>query len=321
MAGIRENILVNSDVRDQFLTGMALLDQPNSGIMASDLAGFLTRNNIPLPMRGAEQELSVYDIFVFWHIVAMSIGYSVGNAAHSGPIFLPWHRMYLIRLEEALQNLLDEPDFGLPYWDWAADGEQPVWQQWRAEIWGPNYLGEARGTVRTGPTANMRVRLAQDTITGELVSIPPRQLQRAAGMHPQFPDLPDKDDEQFAHDLPEYDMAPWDSRPSLVTHRNVLEGWVSGPQMHNRVHVWIGGDMGPGTSPNDPVFFLNHCNVDRLWEHWMGANGRVYAPRPNRGPLGHRLDDAMVSIIGNALAPQDVLDPAAWYVYDNALIA
>jgi len=45
--------------------------------------------------------------------------------------------------------------------------------------------------------------------------------------------------------------------------RNRVEGWhssVNPPGNHNQVHVWIGGDMLPGTSPNDPLFFLNHCN-------------------------------------------------------------
>ena len=46
----------------------------------------------------------------------------------------------------------------------------------------------------------------------------------------------------------------------------------SGSQLHNRVHIWVGGDMGPGTSPNDPVFYLHHCNVDRLWALWQHAH-------------------------------------------------
>lgn len=25
------------------------------------------------------------------------------------------------------------------------------------------------------------------------------------------------------------------------------------------------GDMGPATSPNEPLFFLHHANVDRVW--------------------------------------------------------
>lgn len=27
--------------------------------------------------------------------------------------------------------------------------------------------------------------------------------------------------------------------------------------------------MGPMTSPNDPVFFVHHCNVDRIWYNWQ----------------------------------------------------
>src|SRR5829696_1697483 len=50
--------------------------------------------------------------------------------------------------------------------------------------------------------------------------------------------------------------------------------------MHNQVHVWIGGDMGPATSPNDPVFYLNHCNVDRIWEAWLVNQGRNLCAEP-----------------------------------------
>ena len=50
---------------------------------------------------------------------------------------------------------------------------------------------------------------------------------------------------------------------------NALEGWINGPQHHNRVHVWIGGSMLINTSPNDSVFFLHHCNVDRIWALWQ----------------------------------------------------
>ena len=87
MASIRENILASPQVRDSFLQAMIALDQPNSGVMASSLVSFLETNNLPLDMQGREQELSTYDLFVFWHVLAMSIPLAVGNAAHSGPIF------------------------------------------------------------------------------------------------------------------------------------------------------------------------------------------------------------------------------------------
>src|SRR5262249_48570557 len=39
--------------------------------------------------------------------------------------------------------------------------------------------------------------------------------------------------------------------------------------LHNPVHSWVGGTMSRMTSPNDPVFFLHHCNIDRLWWMWQ----------------------------------------------------
>ena len=36
-----------------------------------------------------------------------------------------------------------------------------------------------------------------------------------------------------------------------------------------------GGPCTP-SSPNDPVFFLNHCNADRLWKAWLTQHGRTH---------------------------------------------
>jgi hypothetical protein len=94
-------------------------------------------------------------------------------------------------------------------------------------------------------------------------------------------------------------------RPATNTtssFRNQLEGWVGpispGPDVHNRVHVWVGGSMAPGTSPDDPVFFLHHCNIDRIWALWQQRNpGQNYPEVVRRvGSVGlrpHGLNDAM----------------------------
>ena len=63
-----------------------------------------------------------------------------------------------------------------------------------------------------------------------------------------------------------YDMAPWNSASDGF--RNHLEGW-RGVNLHNRVHVWVGGQMGTGVSPNDPVFWLHHAFIDKLWADWQ----------------------------------------------------
>ena len=41
-------------------------------------------------------------------------------------------------------------------------------------------------------------------------------------------------------------------------------------QPHNIVHSTIGGWMGdPNTAAQDPIFWLHHANIDRLWEKWL----------------------------------------------------
>jgi len=54
------------------------------------------------------------------------------------------------------------------------------------------------------------------------------------------------------------------------------------PGSTNRVHVWVGGSMLPMSSPNDPIFMLHHCNVDRIWAKWQlpaHVRGPVSGPR------------------------------------------
>eukprot|EP00755_Sulcionema_specki_P003907 Sspe_Gene.28783::Locus_13226_Transcript_1_2_Confidence_0.800_Length_1535::g.28783::m.28783 len=49
--------------------------------------------------------------------------------------------------------------------------------------------------------------------------------------------------------------------------RERLEG---GP--HGSPHVFVGGIMSTFLSPEDPVFFLHHANVDRLWAIWQDCH-------------------------------------------------
>ena len=315
MTVTRENILSSQTARDNFLNAVVELDRPNSGVTAQMLLDFVNANGLPLTIQGVNQELSIYDLFVFWHVLAMRLPLPPGNAAHSGPIFLPWHRLYMIRLEEQMQQALGDTDVALPYWDWAADGELPATAQHQTLLWDDNALGTARGAVTTGPLSDVRVRLWQDPQTGILWSINPRPIMREAGLDRMARTLPRQNRVTQALNESDYDASPWDWE--AVSHRNRLEGWLGGPRLHNRVHVWVGGDMGPGSSPNDPVFFLNHCNVDRIWEAWMVPNNRAYQPQAGAGPDGHRVDSTMVAIFGDALRPQDVLNPAQWYQFDS----
>lgn len=45
---------------------------------------------------------------------------------------------------------------------------------------------------------------------------------------------------------------------------------------HNDVHVAIGGLMGdPDTAAGDPIFWLHHANIDRLWWLWQQQHGNA----------------------------------------------
>lgn len=42
---------------------------------------------------------------------------------------------------------------------------------------------------------------------------------------------------------------------------------------HGAVHNWVGGDMARfSTAAKDPIFWLHHSNLDRLWDVWLKSN-------------------------------------------------
>jgi tyrosinase len=49
--------------------------------------------------------------------------------------------------------------------------------------------------------------------------------------------------------------------------------------IHDAVHVWVGGDMGSiPTSAFDPIFYSHHCMIDRLWYLWQLRHGPANIP-------------------------------------------
>ena len=243
---------------------------------------------------------SIYDEYVLWHSLANnhmdpSDPKGFRNAAHVGPAFLPWHRYYLHRFERQLQRSV--PGVTIPYWDWTQDADDPF----NSPIWADDFMGgngdpEDNNIVKTGPFA------VDQWITINVDGSTKGGLQRQFGKNTSG--LPTRTDVNMAIEETPYDSPPWniDSNPS---HRNRLEGFLApgGPftadgafvgQLHNQAHSWIGGDMmNVSISPNDPVFFLHHANVDRLWAIWQEKNpSQRYLPTGD-GPEGHNLYDLM----------------------------
>ncbi|MDH6131062.1 tyrosinase [Kitasatospora sp. MAA4] len=244
-----------------------------------------------------------YDTFVSTHnSFIMSDTDDGERTGHRSPSFLPWHRRFLLQFEQALQAI--DPTVTLPYWDWTTDRTAD------ASIWGADFLGgdgrSSDGQVTTGPFA---FGAGKWTIT---VSPDNRNyLLRSLGAG--VADLPTRADVDSVLALSDYDTPPWNS--SSDGFRNNLEGW-RGVNLHNRVHVWIGGNMSSGMSPNDPAFWLHHCFIDRLWAAWQTRH-------PDQGylPADHTqdvvgLNDTMKP--WNDIAPAALLDHTRFYTYDSA---
>jgi Common central domain of tyrosinase len=248
-----------------------------------------------------------YDRFVEDHRKAFE---EQPSPAHFGPGFLPWHREFLLRFEIALQRI--DPTVSLPYWDWTVDNSKS------SSLWGSSFMGgdgspNERDRVTTGPFASNN---------GWLLTILPSDetdpfLKRALGRDSQLPTSTDVN--KALRYLP-YDLEPWDGSPEDPNYPGFRKGMEF--SIHGPAHVWVGGSMNGSCAPNDPVFWLHHCNVDRLWAQWQSSTpGWPYLPPTGSTPLpGHCLDDPMPPWDSGTFSPtpHSVLNHRALgYQYDG----
>ncbi|MBV9926369.1 MAG: tyrosinase family protein [Acidobacteria bacterium] len=188
--------------------------------------------------------------------------------AHGAPGFLPWHRAYLLDLERELQAI--DPSVALPYWRF--DKAAP-------NIFKPDFMGSSDnlGTVQFNPGHPLTF-WKTDTVPGikrrpipafNVNLAPPGVIDEAATL-------------------------------ALGTQYKQFRGMEGNP--HGRAHTRfdaISFLSDASTAPRDPLFFLLHCNVDRLWAQWQKANSRfdqavaaAYDENP-AFPVGHRLADTL----------------------------
>lgn len=128
------------------------------------------------------------------------------------------------------------------------------------------------GYITQGPFANW-------IVVGS--GIPNDKLQRQNGQLNTTLPTPEKIASVMIQ--PHYDCFPWNENATCF--RNLLEGNIPLPRdMHNLVHVWIGGTMrNISISANDPIFYLHHSNVDRLFELWLKRFGYGSINHPAQG--------------------------------------
>lgn len=178
---------------------------------------------------------------------------------HGGPAFFPWHREYVRRFEEDLQAI--DPSVSVPYWDWTQANVNAAGTEsliWRDDFMGgPGQAGS--GAVTTGPFAGWGLIRSGFNIFG-------------------FPGTGGT-------------IATFMSSPNYTTFRQV-------ESPHGSAHVWVGGFVGNASiAPRDPVFWLIHSNVDRLWAEWINTHSATPGFQPylplSGATSGHNLNDTM----------------------------
>ncbi len=92
---------------------------------------------------------------------------------------------------------------------------------------------------------------------------------------------------------------------------------------HNPGHTFVGGfgaTMSSRTSPGDPVFYLHHCMVDKVWADWFRAHPTSTGSGLN---TSMRTFDGYPGFPGTTIDATDYVNPRdlkLWYAYNNLLL-
>ncbi len=177
---------------------------------------------------------------------------------HGSWYFLPWHRGYLLAFEStvraAVVQLGGPADWSLPYWNYFKAGQNVLPPAFASADW-PDGKGDNPLFVpqRYGPNSDGNVFVDVEQVSLDAMNDPDFSGV-ASGGSPGFGGV----DTGFSHG-----------------------GQVHGAletQPHDWVHGLLGGSdpssqapglmSDPDTAALDPIFWLHHGNIDRLWEVW-----------------------------------------------------
>lgn len=177
-----------------------------------------------------------YDVFVATH--ANNADFSHGTSA-----FLPWHRQYVLDYENALRALGGEfACMTVPFWDWSLDsGKEKSSVIFSSTTGFGSAGGSTSSCITTGPFAGWK---------NNQVS-PPTCVARGSSIAGSFASI--------------------NTMQSMVASSSEYSVWRPAFEgtPHASVHNIIGSSMGTMASPNDPLFFMHHTNIDRLWAVWQ----------------------------------------------------
>ena len=189
---------------------------------------------------------------------------------HQSWFFLPWHRGYLLALERQLRadivSLGGPATWALPYWSYLEKGQYPMPSAFALKTLPDNSPNPLFVDARYGPDLDGNIY------------IPTRE---AIALHPHDPNFsrgPVTGDSMSHHNFT--GSGPIDAGfggPETGFSNDGDTGGYLEANPHNLVHVYVGGIFNndkygimadPGTAALDPIFYLHHANIDRLWAVW-----------------------------------------------------
>ncbi|PVD32161.1 hypothetical protein C0Q70_07590 [Pomacea canaliculata] len=185
-------------------------------------------------------------------------GHPVACCVHGMATFPQWHRLYVVQLEQELHDR-GLADIGVPYWDWTKPitalprlVQEPIFKDPKGGLGQKNswFSGEINVDSLNLHTSTARAvddRLFQSVAPGENTQLFEMVL-----------DALEEDD--YCHFEVQFEVA------------------------HNHIHYLVGGrhDHSLSTlewSSYDPLFFLHHSNVDRIfviWQELQKKRGKAY---------------------------------------------
>ncbi|WP_427454672.1 tyrosinase family protein [Litorimonas sp. WD9-15] len=182
---------------------------------------------------------------------------------HAGWYFLPWHRGYVWSFETILGDWIVKnggpSDWALPYW---------------------NYLNADLETSRDIPTMFLEENLPDGTpnALSQALRGPATRLGPQSWIHNDITLDAQEDFHTFTSDSA---TKAYGGGQTDFAHFASATGAVEA-NPHNYVHVMVGGPgsvngwmYDPEFAGLDPIFWMHHCNVDRLWAAWLTSDENV----------------------------------------------
>ena len=247
--------------------------------------------------------------------------------AHEGSAFLTWHRYFLLIVERELRRVAEKigvSGFTVAYWDWTPMDTNLFTQ----ELFGTPRYSDSQVNVIGNLFENMwpvvcdqhysfgsvdNCRSVRDLCNISSDRNENRRLQRGHMISGTDAFLPTVNSILMALAAGEHTDSNINYSSDTGFNRR-LEGFVGlcaeqttgkcfftkdgvHNNLHNAVHIYLGGHMRvvPAAS-NDPIFFLHHANIDRIFEAWLrkfSGNIPPYKPMSGGHP-GHNRNDSLV---------------------------